>query len=258
MKGLTSELLKYKRTFMGRLILFIPFFFAVYSLVVSVIMTNPQAVESGNTSTSWLNILVLTFNWWPFIFLPLGYALFAALVAAQEKKAGNYRALRSREVSSIMLWVNKVAGMAIYSLLSTLNLIVVTSVVGLLTAEGNVPIGKILAGGMACWLISLALIPIQLWAAACGGTFFSMGIGFAGMIVGVVAAAENIWIVCPWSWAIRLMCPIIGVHPNGIILSDGDPLLAASVIPLGIMVSILVFTVMTFLTSIWFSRKEFH
>ena len=34
MEGLFSELLKYKRTFMGKLIVFFPLFFAVYALVL--------------------------------------------------------------------------------------------------------------------------------------------------------------------------------------------------------------------------------
>lgn len=256
MKYLSSELLKYKRTFMGKLIVFIPMFFAVYALVVSVIMKNPLAEANHNTSTSWTSLLALTFNWWPFVFLPLGYALFAVLVAAQEKKAGNYRALRAHDVSPAMLWINKIAGMAVYGLLSTFVLMVVTSIVGLATADGGFPIAKILAGSMVCWLTSLSLIPIQFLAATCGGTFLSMGLGLAGMIAGVVAAAKNFWIAVPWSWATRLMCPIIGINPNGMVLAAGDPLLDASVIPIGIIVSLIAFVVLTLLTSVWFARKE--
>lgn len=256
MKGLSSEILKYKRTFMGKLIVFIPLFFAVYALVVSVIMQNPMAEANGNNSIGWAKILTLVFNWWPFLFLPLGYALFAVLVAAQEKKAGNYRALRSHDVSPAMLWIHKIAGMAIYGLLSTLVLTIAVSTAGLVTAAGPFPIGKILAGGMTCWLASLVLIPIQLWAATLGGTFLSMGMGFGGMILGIIAAPTYLWIVCPWSFATRLMCPMIGIHPNGTVLSAGDPLLSASVVPVGIVVSLIAVVVFTLLTSVWFAKRE--
>lgn len=256
MNGLSSELLKYKRTVMGKLIILMPLFFAAYSLVVSAVMQNPLAVANGNTSASWTSILTLVFNWWSFVFLPLGYALFAALVAAQEKKAGNYRALRCHDVPPAMLWAHKIAGMAIYSLLSTVVLILVVSAVGLITASGSFPLGEILAGALTCWLVSLPLIPIQLMAATSGGTILSMGVGFAGMIVGVITAAMDFWIVCPWSWAIRLMCPIIGVHPNGTVLPIGDALLSASVIPVGIAVSLITALALTILTAIWFAKKE--
>lgn len=256
MRGLSSELLKYKRTFMKKLIVFIPVFFALYSLVVSVLMKNPQAEAAGNTSMQWTNILALAYNWWPFVFLPLGYALFAVLVAAQEKEAGNYRTLRCHDVSKVAIWINKIIGMAIYGLLSTFILMTVISVIGFITASGSFPIEKIVAGGIVCWFVSLALIPIQFWAATLGGTYLSMGIGFVGMIVGVVAAAKSFWIACPWSWATRLMCPIIGIHPNGTILSAGNPLLNAAVIPAGIIVSLIAFVLLTLISAVWFAGKE--
>lgn len=256
MKGLSSELLKYKRTFMGKLIVFFPLFFAVYALVLSILMQNPLAEAHGNTSISWRALLVSVFNWWSFLFLPLGYALFAALTATQEKKAGNYQALLSRNVPPAMLWVSKISGMAVYALLSSGVLSLVVSMTGLTGAEGVFPIGKILAGSMVCWLVSLPLIPIQLWAATQGGIFLSMGIGFAGMIVGVVAAPSAAWIICPWSWATRLMCPVIGVHPNGTMLLNGDPLLSGNVIPAGIAVSLAAFAVFIILTTVWFVKKE--
>ena len=148
MKVLSSELLKYRRTFMGKLIVFFPLFFAVYALVLSILMQNPLAEAQGNTAISWRTLLASVFNWWSFLFLPLGYALFAALVASQEKKAGNYQALLSRNVSPAALWVSKILGMAVYALLSSCVLILVVTMTGSIGAEGVLPAGKILAGSL--------------------------------------------------------------------------------------------------------------
>lgn len=257
MNGLRSELLKYKRTFMAKLIVFIPVFFAVYASVIQIIMKNNSLAEaSGNTSTNWTMILSLVFNWWSFLFLPLGMALFASMVASQEKKAGNYRALCSLNISPIKLWANKIIGMAVYSLLSTSVLFIVVTVTGACTSEGAIPFGKILAGCLACWFTSLTLIPIQLWISTWGGTLVSMGVGFVGMIVGVIIAPTKFWLAIPWSFATRLMCPIIGVHPNNVILDANSPLLNPNVIPIGIIVSAVVLILVTVLTGIWFSRRE--
>ena len=257
MNGLRSELLKYKRTFMGRLIVLIPIFFAVYAFVIQIIMKNNALAEaSGNTSTSWTMLLALVFNWWSFLFLPLGMALVASLVASQEKKAGNYRALRSHNISPIMLWVNKIAGMAVYSLLSTLVLLIVVTITGACISGGSIPFAKIFTGCIACWFISLTLIPIQLWVSTWGGTLISMGIGFIGMIVGVIAAPTKYWTIVPWSWAMRFMCPIIGVHPNNVILDSNSPLLNPAIIPGGILVSVVVLLFTLIVTGIWFSRRE--
>ena len=160
MSGLKSELLKYKRTFMGKLIIFIPVFFAVYALVTQTsLMENPM---SESSSWKWESLLALIFNWWPFVFLPLGYALFAALAAAQEKKSGDYRALRARNIHPMALWINKITAMAFFGLLSTLVLMAAAVTAGLLTNAGALPFGKIFTAGMVCWLSSLTLIPIQL------------------------------------------------------------------------------------------------
>ncbi|MCM0736383.1 hypothetical protein NMF83_14525 [Clostridioides difficile] len=84
MNALQSELLKYKRTFMGKLIVFFPVSFAAYAFIMqSTLMQNPL---SQTTSWAWQNLLALIFNWWSFLFLPIGFALFATLVAFQEKK----------------------------------------------------------------------------------------------------------------------------------------------------------------------------
>lgn len=256
MKGLQSELIKYRRTFTGKLIILMPIFFGIYASVIQIMMKNPLAQANNNTAIGWSTLLALIFNWWPVIFLPLGFALFAVLIASQEKKAGNYRSLRAHNISPAMIWVNKIVGMGFYSFLSAITLTVVTIISGVLTAGGTVPIDKIIVGCITCWLTSLVLIPIQLWAATYGSVFMSMGVGFVGMLLGVLIAPTNYWIVFPWSWTTRLMCPIIGVHPNNTLLVVGDSLLNSSVIPLGIIVSLITFFTLSLITALWFNRKE--
>lgn len=257
MNSMFSELLKYKRTFTAKLIIFIPVFFTVYAVVVDfIIANNHQARQSAGAASAWNVLLALVFNWWSFLFLPLGMGLFAGLVAAQEKKAGNYRLQRSWQISPFQIWRNKILGMAVISFLSGIVLIFSTVLAGLLTAKGSMPLQQIAAASFLCWLTSLALIPLQLWAATAGGILISIAVGFAGTLAGVLAAPASYWIICPWSYATRLMCPIIGVHPNGVLLDSSSPLLETAVIPLGILVSLAVFLFLTCLTGFWFSQKE--
>lgn len=146
--------------------------------------------------------------------------------------------------------------MAVYSLLSAMVLTIAAILAGVLAKSGAIPFRQIAAASIVCWAASLALIPIQLWAATWKGLFLSMGLGFAGMAAGVLAAPEAFWFTVPWSWAIRLMCPIAEVHPNGSVLESGNPLMDTSVIPTGIAVSIAVFLAVTLLTAVWFNRRE--
>lgn len=244
-----SESLKYNRTFTRKLIVFAPLFFVLFALPQKLFMP-------ADYIRPWQLLIDLVYSWWPVIFIPLGIALFAALVESQEKKAGNYRSLRAHNISPSSIWVGKITGMAGHTLLATIVLIIAIIISGLVTAGGAIPWLKIFAGGFTIWLVSLSLIPIQLWAATWKGTFFSMAIGFLGLIAGVAAAAKSYWVYVPWSWATRLMCPIIGVHPNGTLLDASDPLKDSSVIPIGIILAIIVFIVSTILTAAWFSKRE--
>lgn len=248
-KVLKSERLKYRRTFARRVLLLSPLFF----IMIAMVQTLYAPVDFVRP---WELLLSLIYNWWPVIFIPLGIALFAALVALQEKKAGNYRNVRVHNLSPSVIWISKVILMAYHTLLATLMLIAVTIITGLITARGEIPWGKIFAGGLTLWITSLVVIPLQLWAATWKGTFFSMAMGLVGFFAGVLAAPESYWVYVPWSWPTRLMCPIIGVHPNGVLLEPSSPLNSASVIPIGIMLSVVVFIIFTILTAMWFNKRE--
>ncbi|NLU52022.1 MAG: lantibiotic immunity ABC transporter MutE/EpiE family permease subunit [Clostridiaceae bacterium] len=247
--ALKAESLKYRRSFARRLVLIAPLFFILIALPQKIYMPSDYL-------RPWELLVDQVYNWWPIIFIPLGTALFAALVALQEKKAGNYRNLRVHEISPAVIWTGKAILMAYYTFFATLVLIAATVITGLITAGGEIPWIKIFIGGVTLWITSLAVIPIQLWAATWKGTFFSMAVGVAGLIAGVLAAPTNYWIFVPWSWPTRLMCPIVGVHPNGVPLKAPDPLLSSSVIPTGIILAVASFLTFTAITALWFNKKE--
>ena len=146
--------------------------------------------------------------------------------------------------------------MAVYSLISTFVLVIVTLITGCVTVKGFLPLTQIIEAALVCWISMLALFPIQLWAATRGGVFLSMGMGFIGVVVGVVVAPLPFWFIIPWSWATRMMCPIVGIHPNGLILDAGNPLLNFSVVPVGILLSLIAATLLTLLTAAWFKHRE--
>ena len=252
MNGIQSEMLKYKRTFTKALIVLFPLFFALKAIPGIWLM--PECIVR-----SCEHVVTMVFNIWTVAFLPLGIALFAYLAASQERKAGNYRELRAHDYSPTRIWINKVAVMAIHTFLSTLVLMAATIISGLITTttgKWDIPLGTLLTSGIVTWIASLALIPIQLWAATWQGVFFSMGLGFAGMMCGVFAAAKSFWIFLPWSWGTRMMCPLIQVNPNGVMLESGDSLLDFSVVPIGLVISIIAFLVITVMTAVWFNRRE--
>lgn len=248
LNAIQSENLKYKRSFSRRLAFAAPLFFVLFAIMVKMLV--PAGKEP------WHIFLSMVFNWWTFIFIPLGTALLCALGEMRERKAGKYRALRTHPISASSLWFGKIAILALHTLLSSFILIFATLIAGSMLAQGTAPLGKIILASAIVWLVSLSLIPIQLFAAAWKGTIAAIVLGLCGLFVGVGTASESWWIFVPWSWPVRLMAPIIGVHPNGVSLEAGDPLLSASVVPIGIVVSLVFFAVTAVLTAGWFAKRE--
>lgn len=245
---LLSEHLKYRRTFAKRLALFTPLLFILISLRVKLYLPD--------TIGGWELLLAQIYNWWPVLFVPLGTALLAALIQQKERKAGKFQNLRIHPVSTATLWMGKITVLAYHTLLTSCILAGSLLIAGFMADGGAVPWSRIAAGTLLIWVTSLPLIPIQLWAAAWKGTLFSMAVGFAGLIGGVLAAPTHHWVYVPWSWPTRLMAPVVGVHPNGVPLDAGDPLLDSSVIPVGILLGIIAFLLFTWITALWFKRKE--
>lgn len=244
-----SENLKYKHSFARRLAILAPLFFALFGAIAQMYL--PAGVR-----TSWDMLASLIFNWWPLIFIPLGIALLCALSENRELRSGGYRGIRVHNVSPVRLWFGKIVVLAFHTLLSTLALIVVVLFTGSIIASGSIPFLEILKASLLSWLVSLSLIPVQLFVSVWKGMVVSIGLGTFGMVAGVLAAAKSIWYLVPWSWPLRLMCPVVGVHPNGVRLAVGDPLLDPSVVPIGILVSLAFFVVLSVLTALWFSKRE--
>lgn len=244
-----SEWLKYKRSFTRKLIVGAPLFFVLMSLGVRVLLPTSEKAE-------WNVLLAVIYNWWPFLFIPVGTALFAGLIQLQEKKAGDYRNLRMHGVPAYRIWLGKLIVMAIHSFMATAVLMLMAVLSGMLTASGAIPWGNIITGGLLLWLVTLPLIPLQLWVALHAGFLASVGLGIVACFVGVDAASTARWIYVPWSWGVRLMCPVVGVHPNGVMLAPGDPLWNSAVIPQGIVVSLLSGAVLAAVTAWSFNRRR--
>lgn len=107
-----SENLKYKHSFSRKLVIIAPLFFALYAGIVQIYL--PSGFK-----TSWDTFINLVFNWWPFVFMPLGTALLCALSENRERKSGGYRNLRVHNIHPSLLWVGKIIVLAFYTFLSS-------------------------------------------------------------------------------------------------------------------------------------------
>lgn len=245
LKLFKSESLKYKRTFTKGLMLGAPFFFVLYAFL------SLQQLTSEN------NYFIYTvFNWWPLIFVPLGISLVCILYTKKEKKTGQYRLLRCYDIDLKRVWYSKVVAIAYFMLISNIILLSILLAIKIIIPSSISSIVPVIVAVIIIWITSLVLIPINLWMADRLGIVGTFTISFIGSIAGVIVATESIWFTVPWSWGLRLMCPIIGVHPNGVPLEASDILCNAAVIPVGILISIISFAIFTILTGILYAKRE--
>lgn len=244
-----SESLKYRRSFSKKLAIAAPLFFILFAGFIRTQVSTSQVSQ-------WRLYLTMVFNWWPVLFMPIGIALLCALGEVREKKTGGYRSLLANPISVPLFWLSKIVVLALQLLLTSVILIAAVLAAGLILDLGTPPLGTIAEASALVWLTSLSLIPIELFFAAWAGTAVTIVAGIAGSVAGVLAAPKSYWVFIPWSWPTRLMCPIVGVNPNGVPMEANSPLWNAGVIPVGIAASLGFLIVTAALTAFWFSKRE--
>ena len=235
---LQSENLKYKRTFAKLVVFIAPMYVFAYSLFMN------------------QYFFVNAMNWWSFVILPFIIAIVTALSVIIETKAGQYRTLKSKNINLKNMWTSKIIVIGYYTFISSIVIIVSFLVIKLLYNSNLIDIKNLIIGTIIIWITTLILIPICLFIAEKFGDFAAIVVTCGGIVAGVIVSVEPMWYLCPWSISSRLMCPILGLNPNGMLLEPGDPLLDSSVILIGLVVSIAGFIILSLLTSLWFAKKE--
>ena len=248
---LKAENLKLKRTMTKKLVLIFPIVTLFFGFMTGVYYQ--------------LN----TFNWWYMLMLPGGVSLFCALVNQKEEKKIKYRAVFSMPIDLKKVWISKVILIAVYVLFSCILLALGVGIVGkyvlpkvissfALNSIVTIPGINAITAAIVIAITSLWQIPLCLFLAKKFGFFVpvilnvAVGIGLNGAM-----AVKSIWWLSPYSWTSRLMCPILGILPNGQLPVGKDTImLRPDVIPVGIVLSILLFVVLLTVTSSWFKNQE--
>ncbi|KJR68095.1 lantibiotic immunity ABC transporter MutE/EpiE family permease subunit [Bacillus velezensis] len=233
-----AEHLTSKRTFIRKLIILIPLLNTAFSFLL-----NTAYFMTG------------TFNWWAVIFMPLMIALMCGLSVKKEKKSANDRAVYSLPADLKSIWFSKISLIALYSLLSQIVFLVIVFLLGLVfPAIAAVQLKGIEASSLL-WLSALWEIPFCLWIARQFGFTAVILINMiAAFVLGIVPASGSLWWLSPWSWSVRVMSPILGIHPNGIPLPADSGLLNGNVIIPAIILSILSFIAISFVSAVSFSK----
>jgi len=239
MQYLNAELLKFKRTFTKKLVFIAP--------VVLLFLTWFLAII-------WFQINA--FNWWYALLLPGYITLISVLSDQKESKKLHYRAVLALPVSLKKVWIAKVLTLVLYVTLSCMILLAGILLGGFLIPNpisiDRACLGMILVVVTAIWQIPLCLF-LSRKIGMLGTILINICVGLA---LGFWLVSKSFWWICPYSWTIRIMTPVLGILPNGTLAKSGDLLLNPSSIPIGISLSLLLFVILTISTAYWFQNQE--
>jgi ABC-2 type transport system permease protein len=238
---LKAENLKCKRTFAKKLVFIAP----LLTVMLSGILSGMYLVQNG-------------YNWWYTLLLPGFITLTTALVNQIEEKRLHYRSVFPLPVSLKKIWISKVFLIAIYTAAACiLHLAGISLEKFLITPSSTITVRQMAGATLILIIVSLWQIPFCLFLSKKISLMAAMLINLGvGIILDFFAATKTFWWACPYSWATRLMCPVLGILPNGMIASKGDILRNPGVIPIGIVLSIALFLLLLAATAKWFQKQE--
>lgn len=203
-----AEQMKYRRTFLKKLAIFMPL---VTALLAAWLMPSYFAVNS--------------YNWW-YVGLYPGYiGVLCGCLGGKDKGKKNHT-IWSLPCSMGNIWDAKLLVGAKMSGLAMLCMLLFTGVIGkLMEVIGQVQyvappsVAMQLAAGVVMWLTTLWQIPVCLYLSQKMGTFLMLILHTVlNLALAVTVSLKPFFALFPGAITARLMCPVLGVLPNGLLL----------------------------------------
>lgn len=239
LKMVKAEYSKLHHTF-GK---FLPVIAPIFTLFLVFLLTG--GIENALPVGAW--------NWWYTILLPGMLAMICYLGMKKDKKM-NYYNLLFLPISISRCLIGKVIYYSFGLLFANFMIFLGTWIGGALFGS-TIPIIGDFCGFIFLSVAFLWEIPLYMLLSSRFGMF---AVIFSCMVLSIGApmvAGTNYWWVCPSSIPIRLMCPTLGILPNGLLVPADSELLSKGVILPGILLSLMWFVLLTYLTIFWFNRK---
>lgn len=243
MNYIVAENLKHRNTFLKKFIVIAPL---IAILNAFVLMPNYFSVNA--------------YNWWYVILMPASFALITAMINRKDGKKLKYGAVFSLDVSLEKVWISKVITALKYIIIAAGIHLIGVFVIQNFASSNFVPyyrFGNLFLASIVLVITNLWQIPFCLFLAKKLGFVTSTVVSvLAGISLGIIFSTSKMWLLCPYSWGIRLMVPILKINPNGTIAQITDYMVSNTNIIAPCILSVSIFSVLTFATAHWFSRLE--
>ncbi|MER0123476.1 ABC transporter permease [Streptococcus sp. ZJ93] len=242
MQCLKVEWMKERRAANAQLIYLVPIVFVVFNMLMVSLMGESPDGKSYLMATS--------FNWYPVLVLPIVLSLLVVNITGKEKTEhiGLYR---RQNVSIMRLLLSKqlvvIAELLLIFVLSSLAVYAI----GRLVFHEVIPLSMLVLATLCLFIGSLPIVALSfLLMKVTYKKIPVILINFICTFPAALIAPTSKWLFFPWCYNLRLLSPVVGIHPNGTFLETGSPLLHVDATYLGLGLSLLVFLFTILLTAV--------
>lgn len=245
-----AEKLKYRHTFLGKTVLLMP----LVTVLFAAVLTHAYfAVDS--------------YNWWYGALYPGTIGIVCGMIGGKDKKKKNFT-IWSLPCSMGKIWDAKILLGAAVSGAAMCVTLLLTIGMGQFMEKGlhmsfilRPELKMQLAAGLLMWLTALWQIPFCLLLAQKMGMFVMLLVHMGSyMVIAFTVSLKPWFAVLPGAITARLMCPVLGILPNGLPAVEGamtysPELMKMQSLAVGIPAALLWFGVLWLASRKWFERQ---
>ena len=248
-KMLKVEWIKEKRAANSTLKYIVPIIFVLFNLFMVSIMGQSPAGRSYLMATA--------FNWYPVMILPIVLSLLVVNIVSKEKEE-HIALWRRLNISVEKIFIAK-NGMVVFELFTILMLSSIgIYLVGRFFLQEEISLRIMILVTGCLFIGSLPVISLSFFIYKLfNKKFLVILINFVFTFPSAMIAVTSYWKFFPWDYNLRILCPIVEVHPNGTFLEKSSPLTAMNAVYVGLVLSVMVYVIITVI-NIGIERGKSH
>lgn len=194
------------------------------------------------------------YNWWYTLILPGSFTMICSFIITNDSKR-KFHGLFGVMIDKQKTWYAKILLCTIYLGLSCLIFFLAITFIGFML-KSTIPVKNSLMASIILFITFSWQIPVLMYLSMKFSTGFSIMISIlCNFGIAVVLAVTPAWWI-PFAIPSRIMCHVIKVLPNGLPVETGTYPFDIKVILIGIMITMVLYVVSSYLTAKWFEKQE--
>lgn len=195
-----------------------------------------------------------SYNWWYISFLPFTFTYIASSIVKKDSKY-NYHGLFGIVKNKKKLWYAKIGIATTYLFMACIIFFVVISLCGIFFVK-SISISRSLLASIVLFVTFAWQIPFFMFLTLKINLFVSILTSTIGSVfIACICAVGKCWWI-PFAIPSRMMCPIIGVMPNGLPVDPNSVYSSSNVILPGVIITVVLYFVVAFITAKVFEGQE--